>query len=113
MKANIFLVQERNTGVLVKTEQVITLNKNRWLDAGGTSHPMSYTCPKAFINDNVYFLHRFGNVDGNSGVHISLPFWKNQQFLLLQGKHWIQQKDNIMWFVNIMVAAMAIVATLK
>jgi hypothetical protein len=104
-----------NTGILIQSNEVIDIRRNRWIDKHNTSHPLKYTQPVAFENKNVYFLHLFGDDSGtqHKGVHISLSFWDNQKFLWLQKKQWFQNKDNVMWLVNIVVATLAIITTAK
>jgi hypothetical protein len=103
-----------NTGVLTQTGEKITIKKNRWVDREGTSHPMKFEEPIAFEDSHVYYLLLFGSsTPPNKGVHVSLTFFQNQKFLWLQNKHWLQQKDNIMWVINILVAILAIIAALK
>jgi len=114
MYVHIYKNKEANTGILSKTDELINVRRNRWIDKHGTSHPMKFEKPIAFENRNVYYLLLFGGEGTHqSGVHISLSLWENQRFLWLQNKHWFQQKDNVMWIVNILVAILAILATFK
>lgn len=99
MKINTFRLKENNSGILVRTDEIVDLQKRRWIDKNGTSHPMKFDTPIAFKNKNVYFLYRFGTE--NKGVHISLSFWENQKFLFMQKLHWLQKEENIRYIVNI------------
>lgn len=103
MDVNIYNT-ETNTGVLNKTEQVITIKRNRWIDKSGTSHPMKFLRPIAFENKNVYFLHSFGDdkKEPHHGKHISLTFMENQKFRWMQNIHWLQKEENIRYVINIL-----------
>lgn len=102
MKVSVYKA-ESNNGGLNKTEEVITIKSNRWIDKNGTSHPMKFLKPVAFENKNVYFLHLFGDdkTEPHQGKHISLTFWENQTFNWMQKNHWLQKEENIRYVVNI------------
>lgn len=104
MKVNTYHVKENNSGILVKTKEIIDIQKRRWIDSKGTSHPMKFLEPIAFKNENVYFLHLFGDdrKEPHHGVHISLTFWQKQRFLFMQKLHWLQKEENIRYLVNIL-----------
>jgi len=47
------------------------------------------------------------------GCHITPNnFYQKQKLLWMYGKHWFQDKNNIMWIVNVVVAILAIIAAL-
>lgn len=104
MKVNAYIVKGSNTGILIKTDELIDLKKRRWIDSKGTSHPMKFLIPIAFKNKNVYFLHLFGDdrKEPHHGVHISLTFLENQRFLFMQKSHWLQKEENIRYIINIL-----------
>lgn len=113
MKVNVYKLNGTNTGELKKLEEKITLDKNRWLDKNGTSHPLKYLEPKAFVNKNVYFLHLFGNDDKKPhlGKHISLTFWQNQRFRWMQKTHTLQTVEG--WLPILISIASLTVSLMK
>lgn len=102
-----------NKGILEKTNETITIEPRRWIDKNGTSHPMKFERPVAFKNKNVYFLHLFGDDSGKShqGKHISLNFWQNQKFMLMQKIHPMQKFS--VWLPIVISLASLIVSILK
>lgn len=114
MKINVY-VPITNSGILEKTEEQIDIRKNRWIDSGGISHPLKYLKPIAFSNSNVYFLHLFGDdtKKPHSGKHISLTFFENHFFNLMQGTHWIQKEENIRYLINLTYLTIGIIFAYK
>jgi hypothetical protein len=80
MKVNVYEVKGQNSGELSKTDEIIDIKCDRWIQNPNgieISHPMEeYTKKFCFSDENVYFLNFFGF--GNKGNHISLNFYKTK-----------------------------------
>ncbi len=107
-----------NTGKLEITNDVITIKNGYWLSLSKgiindiqsiEFHPMKFKkC--FFINEKyVYFLYYYGGK--KFGTHISLNWFENQKFLILQNKHWFQRGNNIMWVINMVILIGSILTT--
>jgi hypothetical protein len=62
----------------------------------------------------VYRVHLYGQTNEDcKGFYVAFNFWQNIRFLGIQRKLWIHDKDFFMWFINIVVAGLAIIASIK
>lgn len=121
MKVNIYKVEKPNSGELVKTEEAIIIKRGKWSfslhpsdhPSVVISHPMKFDRKNMFNDKYVYFLHLFGDdsKEPHLGRHISLTFWENQKFLLMQGEHWIQKPEG--WLSLIISITSLIVSLVK
>lgn len=107
MKVNVFKLDTQNNGILIKEDRIIEIRRNRWIDSKLISHPLDYERSEGFSNKNVYYLHLFK--DGKKGKFISLNFYENQKFQLIQGSHWIQKEENIRYLVNLFYLTVGLV----
>lgn len=73
-----------------------------------------YTIVRYYRFSNVNLLLKVITGDSDMySVFVKLNWWQLQYILLTNRRHWFQQKDNIMWLVNIMVAILAVIVSYK
>jgi hypothetical protein len=96
--------------VLIKKKRFYKIYKDGRLD----NRHFLYEFEKddRFSNVNALLKVIIGDTDRYS-VYVKLNWWQMQYVLLLNNKHWFQQKDNIMWLVNISVSILAITVSYK
>ena len=100
---------------LVPSSKEITIGKG-YYDDGTNQWPLVYQKNHHIYKSKpyVYKINLFGQTTADARpFYIALNFWENIRFKWIQGKTWVHDKDNIMWFINIMVAILAIIGALR
>jgi len=101
---------------LVKTNNVFIIIGKGYYDDGTNQWPLIYKEDHHIYDGKkyIYRINLMGNTMADPRVfHIALSWRENMKFLFIQKKLWIHNKDNVMWIVNILVAILAIIASLK
>jgi hypothetical protein len=99
---------------LVKGNRLLKIGKGYYNDGAG-DFQFIYTPDHHTVKGKkyVYRFPRFGDLTNPRYHYIALDEAENFEFLFIQGKLWIHDKENVMWLINILVALLAILATIK
>ncbi len=95
-----------------KGNRQVFIGKGYYDDLDKNQYPLVFVKDHHIVKGKtVYRINRFGTLKDPNFFYVALNFYENIKFLWLQKKLWIQNKDSIMWLINIVVAALAITAS--
>ena len=108
-----YLRDGSNTGRLKKSQRLIQIKRGSWCRFDKDTqnckdvHKLTIEKNSYFRDKYVYLLKRYGSKDGIN--YISLNFFENQRFLLIQQNHWLQQEKNIRYLISLVFLTIGVV----